>query len=258
MAALLASAGNSVARCVAGTAAVLAGQLSIGWSNDLIDRDRDRRSGRSDKPLATRSEPGDGTAFAGLVRSAVIVALGLTLVLSTLLGWAAALLHYAAVSCGWLYNLGLKSRIISPLPYLLAFGSLPSIATLALHQPRLAPAWAMLAAGLLGVAAHFGNVVPDISDDLATGVLGLPQRVGSFGSVLTAVAAILLATVTIVVAGPTVHPAVSLAGVVVVTLLAAAALVAARRRSGDEFAFGATMAAAAVDVVILAANHGLR
>src|SRR4051794_235799 len=31
--------------------AVLAGQLSIGWSNDLIDLARDRTVGRADKPL---------------------------------------------------------------------------------------------------------------------------------------------------------------------------------------------------------------
>src|SRR5688572_7324843 len=34
-------------------AAVLAGQLSVGWSNDLLDLDRDRRAGRTDKPLAS-------------------------------------------------------------------------------------------------------------------------------------------------------------------------------------------------------------
>ena len=33
--------------------AVLAGQLSVGWSNDLVDVGRDRRAGRADKPLAT-------------------------------------------------------------------------------------------------------------------------------------------------------------------------------------------------------------
>ena len=33
--------------------AVLAGQLFVGWSNDLVDVARDRRAGRTDKPLAT-------------------------------------------------------------------------------------------------------------------------------------------------------------------------------------------------------------
>ena len=34
------------------TAAVLAGQLTIGWGNDLVDAERDRQVGRADKPLA--------------------------------------------------------------------------------------------------------------------------------------------------------------------------------------------------------------
>ncbi len=37
--------------------AVLTGQLSIGWSNDLVDRGRDRAVGRTDKPLATGAPP---------------------------------------------------------------------------------------------------------------------------------------------------------------------------------------------------------
>ena len=42
------------------TAAVLCGQLSIGWSNDLVDLARDRAVGRRDKPLARRDrEPAD-------------------------------------------------------------------------------------------------------------------------------------------------------------------------------------------------------
>ena len=32
--------------------AVLAGQLSVGWSNDYLDRERDRAAGRTDKPVA--------------------------------------------------------------------------------------------------------------------------------------------------------------------------------------------------------------
>ena len=39
--------------------------------------------------------------------------------------------------------------------------------------------WAVLAAALLGVGAHLANVLPDIDGDLATGVRGLPQRLGA-------------------------------------------------------------------------------
>ena len=44
--------------------AVLAGQLSVGWSNDLVDRTRDRDAGRRDKPLAT------GAVSVAVVRTA--------------------------------------------------------------------------------------------------------------------------------------------------------------------------------------------
>lgn len=54
LSALLAlSAGLSPGRAALVTAAVLAGRLSVGWSNDLRDRVRDAAVGRSDKPLAT-------------------------------------------------------------------------------------------------------------------------------------------------------------------------------------------------------------
>ena len=43
-------------RVVLVTAAVLCGQLSIGWSNDLVDLARDRAVGRRDKPLAARDD----------------------------------------------------------------------------------------------------------------------------------------------------------------------------------------------------------
>ena len=39
--------------------AVLTGQLSIGWSNDLIDRARDERAGRHDKPSPTAAGASD-------------------------------------------------------------------------------------------------------------------------------------------------------------------------------------------------------
>ncbi len=48
-------------------AAVLAGQLTIGWSNDLIDLRRDREVARTDKPLAT------GAVSVRMVRTACAV-----------------------------------------------------------------------------------------------------------------------------------------------------------------------------------------
>ena len=48
--ALAVTAGHSAGAVVLIGLAVLAGQLSIGWLNDLLDAERDRAVGRPDKP----------------------------------------------------------------------------------------------------------------------------------------------------------------------------------------------------------------
>src|SRR3712207_1084693 len=45
------AAGAPWSRAALVTAAVLAGQASIGWSNDWLDADRDRAVARADKPV---------------------------------------------------------------------------------------------------------------------------------------------------------------------------------------------------------------
>src|SRR3954453_7865768 len=84
------------AALVVGT--VLAGQLTIGWSNDLLDASRDRQVGRGDKPLAT-GQVGEHT-----VRIALAVAVVATLVLSPLNGLVAGAVHLVIVGSGWAYN----------------------------------------------------------------------------------------------------------------------------------------------------------
>jgi 4-hydroxybenzoate polyprenyltransferase len=250
-AALFAVAGKPAAVCLLGAAAVLAGQLTIGWSNDLIDAPRDRAAGRTDKPLALA--PG----LDGQVRAALGGALVLAVLLSLALGWRAAALHAVTVLGGWAYNLGLKATPLSALAYFVAFGALPALATAANPAPELAPAWTMLAAGLVGVAAHFGNVLPDLPEDLAAGVLGLPQRLGTAGSVLAAIGALLTAAGIIDFQIGWRHPVLTAIGTAAVLGLALVALRSALRHPRGRGAFLATMAAAAVDVTILAVNHGL-
>jgi 4-hydroxybenzoate polyprenyltransferase len=155
------------------TAAVGAGQLSIGWSNDLIDAARDRRVGRRDKPIAR------GEVSAELVRRAVGVALAACFVLSLACGLQSAAVHLVlGVGSGWGYNLIAKRTVWSAVPYALAFGSLPAVVTLALPTPELPPWWAYVAGALLGVGAHLLNVLPDLADDASTGIHGLPHRLG--------------------------------------------------------------------------------
>lgn len=172
--------------------AVLTGQLSVGWSNDYFDRHRDSQSRRIDKPIVA------GQVSASLVGTCAVVALILCVPLSLLSGWQAGSLHLVAVSLAWAYNFKLKSTIASAVPYVIAFGLLPVFVTLGLtHHPWPRP-WAIAAASLLGLGAHFVNVLPDLESDRHTGVNGLPQRVGYVASLI--IGALLIATSTVVIA----------------------------------------------------------
>lgn len=177
------------------TLSVLLGQLSIGLSNDAIDARRDAQTGRTDKPLARPGAP---------VRTAMglaIAAAALALVTSAVLGAALALAHGVFLACAWAYNLRLKATVWSAACFLVGFGVFPSLAPLALAEPRVAPAWAWIVGGALGLAVHFSNVLPDIDDDLRTGVRGLPHRIGRRASACVAFGALLVGAVAAVV-GP--------------------------------------------------------
>lgn len=186
----------SGARVVLVVLAVLAGQLVIGWSNDLVDVRRDRQVGRADKPLAT------GDVSERAVRAALAFAAVAAVVLSFALGWRAGVTHLmAGVGGGVAYNLGLKSTRWSWAPYTVAFGTLPAVVTLAQDPPQWPPWSVLVAAALLGVGAHFVNVLPDLDDDAATGVRGLPHRLGHRTSQRAATAVLVLASVALVL-GP--------------------------------------------------------
>ena len=174
-------------------AAVLAGQLSVGWANDWLDADRDRAAGRTDKPVAT------GAVSTGTVRTAAFAALPACALLSLASGVRAAAVHLLAVGVAWGYDLGLKRTAASVVPYAVAFGLLPAFVTLGTPARTLPPLWATAAAALLGAGAHFTNTLPDLEADACTGVRGLPQRMGRTGSLavtvilLVAAGAVLLA-----------------------------------------------------------------
>ena len=165
--------------------AILLGQLSVGISNDAIDAPRDRSVGRTDKPLA-RGDVSGRTAWAA-ASVTLVVALGLSLLLS----WQMALAHAVALASAWAYNLGLKSTVVSVVPFLVSFGLLPSLVTLSSGDPRVAASWAWAAGASLGVAIHLTNVLPDLDDDARSGVRGVPHRLGRRPS--AAIAALALA-----------------------------------------------------------------
>ncbi len=191
---LAAAAGHSVGRGALIAAAVLTGQLSIGWSNDAIDAERDAGSARPDKPVAA------GVVSRRVVAIAGLVALAAAVVLSLAVGRVAGLVHLLFVACGWAYNLGLKRTVVSFVPYAIGFAALPSFVVLALPGGPPVPWWLAGAGGLLGVGAHLVNVLPDLEDDLAAGVRGWPHRLGQRRAALAAAGVLATASVLLTLA----------------------------------------------------------
>lgn len=228
-------------------AALLSGQLSVGWSNDWIDAGRDQRSGRPDKPAAR------GELSPAQLRAAALTALAACVPLSLAMGWRPGAAHLVAVAAAWAYNARLKSTVASFAPYALAFGLIPSIVTLGLPGSPWAPAWATVAGALLGVGAHLANVLPDLADDAATGVRGLPHRLGATGCAVLSAVLLLAATATLVV-GPGRIGAMGGTALVVAALITGAGLSRARR-PGSRAAFRAVLVVAGLDVALLV-THG--
>jgi 4-hydroxybenzoate polyprenyltransferase len=222
--------------------AVLAGQLFVGWTNDYLDRERDTKAERTDKPLPA------GQVRPTTVRNAALIALVAAVPLSLASGVAAGAAHLSAVGAATAYNLGLKTTPLSLLPYLFAFAMFPAFITLGLPSHRLPPAWAVLAGSLLGGGAHFSQVLPDIEDDRRQNLLGLPQRLGARTSAI--VAALLLAAAAVAIAfGPSAHPlSLTIAALVASLLIVAAVLVAALVEQ-KKLAFRLTIVAAAAVVL---------
>ncbi|MCF6377388.1 UbiA family prenyltransferase [Nocardioides KLBMP 9356] len=234
---LSAAQGLSLATAALVVAAVLAGQLSIGWSNDLVDLARDRRAGRADKPLAS------GEASYGVVRTACAGAVAACVVLSFSLGLVPGLLHLGCVASAWAYNLGLKATAWSWLPYAASFGGLTAVVTYADGAPP--PWWWPVGAALLGVGAHLLNVLPDLDDDAATGVRGLPHRLGRRW-IAPVAATVLVAATAVVLVGASPAPAVSVPAAVAVLVLAAVVVAGSGR-----LPFVAAVVIALVDAALL-------
>jgi 4-hydroxybenzoate polyprenyltransferase len=156
-------------------ATVLTGQLTVGWINDVVDRERDRQVGRQDKPVAM------GWVDPGTVVFATACAVLLVIPLSIANGTAAGIAHLAAVVSAWLYNFWFKRTVLSWLPYAVSFGLLPAFLSYGglgggMHGGPPTIAMTVLVA-LLGIGIHFLNVLPDLVEDRETGVTHLPLRI---------------------------------------------------------------------------------
>jgi 4-hydroxybenzoate polyprenyltransferase len=244
---LAVAAGVPAGRVALVCAAVLAGQASIGWSNDWLDADRDRAVARADKPVV------QGAVAPSRLRSAALIAVAVAVILSLLLGPVSGMLLLVLVASGWAYNAGLKRTAASVVPYVTGFGALPAGVVAAAPGTPAAPWWLVAAGGALGAAAHLANVAPDLEDDLATGVRGLPHRLGARASAVAS--ALLLGGASLVlILGPEGPPtAAGWAGLV----LAVPAVVIAALAGTPRFrraAFPAVMLLTVLDVALLVAG----
>ena len=169
---------------------VFIGQLVVGWSNDLYDFDDDLRHQRTNKPLVS------GLITKQYLEKWLRAMVPFSFVANLLgpLGIRGGLVYMLGIACGVAYNFYFKFTVLSPLPYAIAFAALPS--SIAISKDVTPPLWMWLGGALLGMAAHFINVLKDMKEDHVSGIKGLPQRLGTRGSV---VAAVVLISVSVLV-----------------------------------------------------------
>jgi 4-hydroxybenzoate polyprenyltransferase len=165
---------------------VFTGQLVVGWSNDLYDLADDLKHQRSKKPLV-----------AGLITKEYlqkwlrfIVPFSFVANLLGPLGIKGGLVYMLGIACGVAYNFYFKFTMLSPLPFAIAFAALPSCVVIS--KGLNPPLWMLLGGSLFGMAAHFINVIKDMDQDQASGIKGLPQRLGKAKSIAAAILLILL------------------------------------------------------------------
>jgi len=226
-------------------AMMLLNQLSIGWSNDAIDAQRDLEASRTDKPV------GRGEVSARTIMTLSVVAAVLAVLTSLLLGPVLAAVHLVALASGWAYNAGLKRTVFATACYLVGFGLIPLMVTLAREDARPAAWWAIAMGCALGLAAHFANVLPDLDADRRHGIRSLPHRLGARTSSVVALTALAIAGV-LGVLGPGAISAVSLVGASVTVLLLVAGIVVTVRSPQSRALFRIIMLAALAAVITLA------
>lgn len=175
-----------------GLAATAAGQASVGWSNDYLDRNRDAATGRREKPVVA------GTVSPRVLFAAAVIAFGFSIALAVPLGGAETAVMAIAVSSAWTYNAGLKGTVFSWAPYALSFGLLPVFVWFATPEAGAPAPWIVAGASLLGIAGHLMNVLPDLESDAGSPHRGLPHRLGFRASlalaclILTSILAVVL------------------------------------------------------------------
>jgi len=226
-------------------AMILANQVSVGWSNDALDAERDREAARLEKPAVR----GDVSARTLLIMA--VVCAGVAIALSVPLGGAAAIAHLVFLIAGWAYNAGLKRTLAASACYIVGFASLPLIVTLAREDPQPAAWWAIAIGGTLGFAAHVANVLPDLDADARHGIRSLPHFLGPRWSGVAALVALAAAGV-VGALGPRDLTVVGTLGLAASASLLVAGLVVVATRPTSRALFRIIMLSSLTAVVTLA------
>jgi 4-hydroxybenzoate polyprenyltransferase len=139
-----------------------------------------------------------GTITPTQLKTAIFILAPITIFINLIgpLGLIGGGLSLFAIAWALAYNLYFKFTLLSPLPYAIAFASLPSC--MALSKSELPPTWMWLGGALFGMAAHFINVLKDMEADRVSEIGGLPQRLGSKKSITAALLLIVSGIYTIV------------------------------------------------------------
>lgn len=186
--ALLTAAALALAAAVAGRpgrevllvlGTVLVGQTVLGWHNDLLDRERDRRHERTGKPVA------DGRLDPGTLWFALCCAVLVLVPVAVAGGVLAGACYLGSVVIGCLGNLPsrlLRTGPLSWLPWAAAFALYPAFLSYggwggqAEGDP---PHLAMVGlAALAGVGVHHLCALWGLVDDHEDGWTYLPLRIG--------------------------------------------------------------------------------
>ena len=235
------AAGRSIGGATLMGLAALAGQLSVGWSNDAHDAAGDLRAQRVDKPIVRGSVTSNQLWVCALV--ALTACVPLSFVAAGLSGGAA---HLMAVASAWAYNFYFKTTRASWLPYALSFGLIPTFVTYGLTPPHAPEVWLTVAAALMGVGAHLANALPDLQSDEASGTGGLAVALGRRITSISAVG-LLMAAIIVLLTHIPVGAVISAAIIVFSGLVVIAAL----RSRNDKLLFNVTMALALMAVALL-------
>jgi 4-hydroxybenzoate polyprenyltransferase len=173
--------------------ASVAGQATVGWTNDAHDAEADRVAERNTKPTVR------GSLRPEQLRVPILVSATLTIPLSLFAaGWMGGAAHIVAVASALAYNFWLSRTVWSWVPYAVSF-ALMTVFVAQAASPVLWPTWPVICLSVLvGVIAHLFNALPDIDTDRRMGLGGLAVALGKRGSIALAVVLMVFAAASLV------------------------------------------------------------